>query len=201
MPGRARDVLRIAPLWIWLAISLTVLGVGAGGLGNRAREAARLRATGTSVTATVAVETPAGKAIPFGHQRTKISIWYEYQSTTHKTVLACGSFDDCPHRGDTMTLWLDPANPANFVTEYGDLADDDAANWYITVVGGLATAIPLAVLSLWWRDVGRTPGPRRRIARRAAGRAIQRAAAEPPAGPRSRFRRTKSHGRRGRRHR
>jgi hypothetical protein len=138
-----------------MVVSLLLVGgalIGAGVLIGRGVQAYTrgLRDDGAAVDAAVVVrreEVSEGR--PFigpkgGRREISVTVEYTYEGRAYREVVRC--VRPCPPAGETTRIWVDRADPTDFVTEWGDYNDEPAGSvtaWLVGSFGGMFVVVAM----------------------------------------------------------
>ncbi|MGR6321885.1 hypothetical protein Q2K19_16255 [Micromonospora soli] len=130
-------------------------------------KAERLRAEGVPERATVGDRR---NTVGRGGGTDTVQVWYTHGGSTYSTRIPCGSARGCMAEPPAeMTVWVDPARPAEFVAENGHTDDSLRIS---NAWAGLPFGLVVAALGAWLTvPVTRPAGPatRRLPVRRGPG--------------------------------
>jgi hypothetical protein len=144
-----------------------------------------LRATGTPVTATVGY----GEAGENAQHTVFVGLRLEYTVGSrfyHSAVFRCAA--PCAGFGDTVQIWVDPADPTDYVDQYGAVSRDPAeGDLPLGIAAAVAVGLAIGIAAWPYLPVPRRRGMREDLRGLASDRPVpQRRSRQRAARPRRR---------------
>jgi len=108
-----------------------------------------LRASGVPTTAVVKdVQAPKKQSRKYAYETTNLVLEFRYRDFTHLADVRCVT--QCRTEGESVQIWHDPDDPADFVTEWGDASRAENGNpavWLPALAGAVLLLAAVVVIA------------------------------------------------------